>query len=97
MEDSGTTWKVGRRIVELSELAKQMYCKDCGCVLDLNLTEGETRVGLASVLIVHCRPCGSKNEVHTCSKKDLSEGRPVYNININIVVGKPYIALRRHL
>ncbi|KAK7106751.1 uncharacterized protein [Littorina saxatilis] len=58
------SWKVGLRIVDLGELARQMYCTDCSSILDLNSTESEVEVGLASVLKILCQ-CGRDNHVRT--------------------------------
>ena len=76
------SWRDGRRIVDLAELAKNLYCKQCRAVLDLNHTEKEARVGLASVLYVVCH-CGVTNDVHTGAKQhDARDGRTTYFINM---------------
>ena len=80
--DADMSWRDGRRIVDLAELAKNLYCKQCRAVLDLNHTEKEARVGLASVLYVVCH-CGVTNDVHTGAKQhDARDGRTTYFINM---------------
>ncbi|KAK7490994.1 hypothetical protein BaRGS_00017690 [Batillaria attramentaria] len=75
------SWRDGRRIVDLNELAKQMRCKQCASLLDLNRTVRESRYGLASVLFIVCQ-CGVLNDVHTGRKQDTDSGRPMYEVNI---------------
>ncbi|XP_076438391.1 uncharacterized protein LOC143277453 [Babylonia areolata] len=80
-------WNDGRRIVDLQELAKQLHCKKCGSLLDLQRTEREARYGLASVLYIHCN-CGLLNDVHTGriqngeEKVWKSSPTPVFEVNI---------------
>ena len=68
--------------MDLAELAKNLYCKQCRAVLDLNHTEKETRVGLASVLYVACH-CGVTNDVHTGAKQRRDhDGKITYFVNM---------------
>ena len=68
--------------MDLAELAKNLYCKQCRAVLDLNHTEKEARVGLASVLYVACH-CGVTNDVHTGAKQHQAlDGRATYFVNM---------------
>lgn len=84
------SWKVGLRIVDLGELARQMYCKECSSVLDLNRTESEGLFGLASVLNVVCL-CGIVNGVRTC--RMVQQGRHdavfSYDVNDKASIGRP--------
>ena len=83
------SWKVGLRIVDLGELARQMYCKECSSVLDLNRTEGEEQFGLASVLEVVCL-CGVVNRVRTgrLVQQERHDEVPSYDINVKASIGK---------
>ena len=74
-------WKEGRRIVDLEELARQMHCKHCKSLLDLNLTIKESRYGLASVLFIVCQ-CGVVNDVHTARRQEGDGGRAMYEVNV---------------
>lgn len=86
------SWTDGLRIVDMCELARQMYCKKCLSLLDLNSTKKETRIGLASVLFITCG-CGVVNEVHS-SKKLQWEGKQghieAYQINVSLLKSKLY-------
>ncbi|KAL8617755.1 hypothetical protein ACOMHN_054751 [Nucella lapillus] len=77
-------WNDGRRIVDLQELAKQLHCKQCSSLLDLQRTERETRYGFASVLYIHCS-CGLMNDVHTSKVQQNEDSQksstPVFEIN----------------
>ena len=76
-------WNGGRRIVELSTLAKNLAkCtgKSCMFSLDLQNIEGETRCGLGSYLHIRCQ-CGKINRVKTCETHNAGKGRPVFNVN----------------
>ena len=86
-------WKEGRRIVDLQELARQMRCKHCKALLDLNLTIKETRFGLASVLYIMCQ-CGVLNDVHTGRKQESEGGgRPMYEVNIKASISMYHLTL----
>lgn len=56
---------VGRRIVELSELGKNLICCNCKQVLSLNNIESEKRLGFNSILNVRCGNCLVLTEVAT--------------------------------
>ena len=67
--DSKIKWNVGRRIVELGQLAKDLNgCKYCGCQISLLDTVNESRDGVGSVLHVKCDVCDTVNEVRTDTK-----------------------------
>ena len=84
-------WNDGRRIVDLYELSKQLHCKQCSSVLDLQRTERETRFGLASVLYVLCN-CGMINDVHTGRLQHDGEQKnpsaPMYEVNIKASISE---------
>lgn len=87
--DEKMTWKVGLRLVDLSEVAKQMYCAYCRAILDLNRVGEEKLVGLACELSIHCH-CGHRNIVHT-TPTQYSSSKPsqvAYAINIKAAVSK---------
>lgn len=81
------TWRDGFRIVDLNELAKQMRCKRCASLLDLNDTQNETRFGLASVLSVECS-CGTLNDVCTGKIQRMNEGKAMFEVNIKASISK---------
>ncbi|XP_070203678.1 RNA-binding protein 33-like [Littorina saxatilis] len=75
------SWREGRRIVSLQELAKQMRCKHCKALLDLNQIIKETRFGLASILYIMCQ-CGLLNDVHTGKRQEGDGSRHLFEVNI---------------
>ena len=75
------TWKDGYRVVDLYALAKQMYCKQCRSILDLNGTKEEEKIGFASVLTIVCS-CGARNAVHTAVRCNTDSGDAAYAINL---------------
>ena len=81
---------IGRRIVEVSELAKNLKCCRCKQVLSLEDIVGEKRLGLNSILSVHCQNCFVQTKVHTgkmhCRKRktDLE----LSDVNTKAVLGK---------
>ena len=79
-------WKDGFRVVDLCELAKQMYCKQCRSILDLNRTGEERHVGFASMLTIACL-CGADNSVHTAQRQRANSGETVYAINVKAAIG----------
>ena len=48
------SWQTGRRVVELSVLADNMYCDVCKSPLHLSNTIRERRLGLGSTLHIKC-------------------------------------------
>ncbi|KYN11773.1 hypothetical protein ALC57_16051 [Trachymyrmex cornetzi] len=53
----------GRRIVEFSILAEQLWCVSCKEALSLNYIEKEMHRGLSSILLVRCHKCLLTNAV----------------------------------
>lgn len=79
----------GRRIVEFSVLAKQMWCVCCKEALSLENIEQERRRGLASILQVRCHKCLLLNIVNTGKKHFSPDGSMNrFDINSKIVLGK---------
>ena len=81
---------IGRRIVEVSELAKIFKCCRCKQVLSLEDIVSEKRLSLNSILSVHCQNFFVQTKVHTgkmhCRNRktdlELSE------VNTKAVLGK---------
>ncbi|KAK7466735.1 hypothetical protein BaRGS_00037177, partial [Batillaria attramentaria] len=80
---SSESWREGMRIVDVGELARQMYCKFCKNLLDLNCTEREARYGLASIFFIICQSCAFTNEVCTGKYQaaETPSQRPVFDVN----------------
>ena len=87
-ENKPFTWTSGYRIVDLCEFAKQMRCKKCSSLLDLNNTQNETRFGLASVLSVLCYDCRTLNDVCTGKAQRTREGEAMFEINMKTSVSE---------
>ena len=60
-------WRIGRRIVELDVLAKNMFCNQCSMPLLLSNTVSEQRCGLGSILQICCQNgiCNALSPVET--------------------------------
>lgn len=84
---SAISWDCGLRIVDLSEVAKQMQCKECSSLLDLKSTQSEDRIGLASILFISCQ-CGVLNDVHTSGYVKTEMGTVVYTLNTQLTSSK---------
>lgn len=81
----------GRRIVEFSILAKQMWCVCCKVVLSLENIEQETRREFASILLIRCHKCLLTNIVNTGKKHSSLDGSMKrFDINSKIVLGKSF-------
>ena len=82
--DGEITWKDGRRVVELGELAKGLEaCSVCEEPLQLKNIVGEKRYGLGSLLYVQCE-CSNVNAVYTGKSHRPSSshhGLPIYDVN----------------
>ncbi|VDI61438.1 Hypothetical predicted protein [Mytilus galloprovincialis] len=59
------SWKEGRRVIELFELAQNLMCQLCNCPLNLIDTVSERKYGLGSVLTIPCGSCTACNSVET--------------------------------
>lgn len=82
----------GRRVVELQQMAKNMWCATCVQPLSLRFIENEARIGLATILTIRCHNCLATFEVNTC-KKDfhVESGRSKYDINVKAALGKNFV------
>lgn len=82
----------GRRIVEIAELGKQLWCGTCKEVLSLSNVEKECRRGFGSLLLVRCHKCLIVNEVRTGKMHPLTpDGRALrFDINTDLALGKFY-------
>ncbi|XP_065944826.1 uncharacterized protein [Magallana gigas] len=86
-ENSGydTSWREGRRVVELGVLADGLAgCKECGLPLQLSHTQGIRDCGLGSFLQVRCRNlwCGHVNVIPTGKR----HGR-IWDANTKLATG----------
>ena len=58
----------GFRLVNMKEMQKNMICKSCQNVLDLNNVTDETLEETHSILKIDCLKCNAMNVVHTSKK-----------------------------
>ncbi|KAK3916419.1 Cysteine--tRNA ligase [Frankliniella fusca] len=79
---------VGRRVVELDTLAKELWCSDCNIPLSLRNLEKEQQMGLASIMTVRCGECLAEYAVHTSKKvPNLNGGKDLYSSNCKAALG----------
>ena len=76
-----------RRIVELEELAKYMWCSSCDLPLSFRHFVSEKQVGIASVLMIRCFKCDSLYEVPT-GKRVWENNGFSYAMNSKAALGK---------
>ena len=86
---------IGRRVVELDLLAKELDggCKSFGKPLRLADCTQETILGLGSFLYITCgeESCGEINVCHTSKvhrANTSARGRPVFDINTKLAAGE---------
>lgn len=81
----------GNRIINLSVLAKELWCAECKIVLGIENIEKETMVGLASVFHVRCHQClgikFARTSTYTQKSKEDNRGCH-YSINVKASAGK---------
>ncbi|CAC5386898.1 unnamed protein product [Mytilus coruscus] len=80
------SWKDGRRVIELFELAQNLVCQLCNCPLNLIDTVSERKYGLGSVLTIPCGSCTACNSVETGKRN--SNG--AFVVNSKAAIGKMY-------
>jgi hypothetical protein len=78
-----------RRIVNISHLAKELWCKSCNNCLTLEDLGEETRKGLVSKFKIACRACGYLQEVQTELKP--KECKYKYPVNLKLTEGMKFI------
>lgn len=78
---------IGRRIVELSELAKNLTCYYCGKDLSLKNIVNERRLGLNSILRVRCQNCSVITDVATGKIHISKNNHECSDVNTKIVLG----------
>ena len=81
--------QAGSKIVDLCELAKQLRCRQCSSLLDLNNVMYESAIGFACHLTVLCF-CGQFNDIYTSKVVRYDNGKPVLDNNVKILerIGK---------
>ncbi|XP_011859083.1 PREDICTED: uncharacterized protein LOC105556597 [Vollenhovia emeryi] len=78
----------GRRIVEFSVLAEQLWCVSCKEVLSLQYIEEEMHRGLGSILLVRCHKCLLMNSVATGKQHNWGRRRlSRFDVNAKAVIG----------
>lgn len=84
-------WKTGRRVVELSCLAQQMYCSTCASPLHFSNIEKERRYGLASILYIRCQNsvCNTLNDIKTGKRTAGS-----FDVNSKLALGNLFSNLQ---
>ncbi|XP_043269762.1 uncharacterized protein [Venturia canescens] len=77
----------GRRIVELTELGKNLRCCKCFKVLSLENIVKETRLGLISCLTVSCESCCVNTSVLTGKMHTSKNDAKLSDVNTKIILG----------
>jgi hypothetical protein len=82
-DSDNAEWLLGRRIVEIKQLADQLVCDGCGSLLHLRDITREQRYGLASLFDVSCRSCQRIKKISS-GKRDNHGG---FDINYKVTIG----------
>lgn len=77
----------GRRIVDLVELGKNLWCVTCKEALSLSYLEKEFRRGLGSFLLIRCHKCLIINEITTSKVHEITSDRRSTKFDLNTDVG----------
>jgi len=88
-EESEPVVEAGRRIMDLTILANDMWCRICNYPLHFKFLEKEVRRGLASIFHFRCPKCLEVTQV--CSSKlgrTAENGYPVYSVNCKAALSK---------
>ncbi|KAK0072752.1 hypothetical protein PV325_010882 [Microctonus aethiopoides] len=78
---------IGKRIVEIDELGKNLTCDACQKDILLKNIIGETRLGLNSIFSIKCHNCSSLTNVRTGKKHTSKNGVSCSDINTKVVLG----------
>lgn len=92
-----STWKDGRRIVEIGYLAEQLeHCANCEKSLHLVDCNDERIYGLGSILYVQCRHCPHVNKLYTGKRHRApgkTRGMQIWDVNTKCGLGMCYLNL----
>ncbi|KAK0169410.1 hypothetical protein PV327_011592 [Microctonus hyperodae] len=77
----------GRRIVELTVLAKNLKCSQCEDVLSLEKIVSEKRIGLNSQLLIYCPKCAINTLVPTGKMHITNNNKTKADVNTKAVLG----------
>ncbi|CAC5387367.1 unnamed protein product [Mytilus coruscus] len=83
------SWKEGRPVVELLELAQNLVCQMCNCPLNLIDTVSERKYGFGSVFTIPCGSCTTCNSVETGKRN--TNGGFVVNSKAAIGMGATHV------
>lgn len=78
----------GSRVIDLSYLAEQMFCKVCNERLSLPYIKREVKRGFASIFHIECENCHSATEVYSSRKSASDGGNPLFNVNSKAALGE---------
>lgn len=83
----------GCRIIDISLLADELWCRSCNEILSLSFILSEARSGYASFLSIRCKYCNTINKVktgryYTVKTNKNKLGRNKFEINFRAVLGE---------
>ncbi|KAK0170513.1 hypothetical protein PV328_008351 [Microctonus aethiopoides] len=83
----------GRRIVELTTLAKNLKCSQCEDMLSLEKIVKEKRIGPNSLLLIRCRKCAINTLVPTGKMHITNNNKTKADVNTKAVLGILYAGM----
>ena len=92
VKKTGVMEPVGRRIIDLALIAKEMWCDTCVRPISFRFMEEEKQFGLDSQVKVRCDQCLAVYTFHLNEKMPHDESavnpRPLSSINCKAALGK---------
>ena len=83
LRDNISTALERRRIVNLSILGQNLFCKECHSVLSLCDVKSEVSKGLVSIFYIPCRKCKSINQVDSDKHRQTLQKRNSIRFDTN--------------
>ena len=96
----------GFRLIDLSFFIEQLRrgCSTCKSNISLLDIQGETKLGLASIIYIKCAICNSESKLYTSqchaakgTHDDHREQRNIFDINTRCAAGKTTLSLLLHV
>jgi len=89
VSSAGNITSTKRRITEFSQLARDLWCRECNKPLSLRNFESETQHGLAFDMLVRCLSCQKLVRVLTDKPSSTSWKKPLtFDVNRKLAMGE---------
>jgi len=85
--NTGNITTTMRRVVEIAQLAKDLWCRSCNEVISLRNLEREEQRGLHFIMYIKCQRRESLIQVHT-AKPSSQRYNASYDVNFKLATGR---------